>query len=36
LECRFEDYHLSGVRRITYRGIRVVVFKYRIDYLAPF
>ncbi|WP_157559583.1 hypothetical protein [Nocardioides sp. Soil777] len=29
------DYHLSGVRRTTYNGIRVVVFKYRFDYLVP-
>ncbi|GGO85364.1 hypothetical protein GCM10011584_05160 [Nocardioides phosphati] len=27
-ECRVGDYHLSGVRRTTYKGIRVVVFKY--------
>ena len=27
--------HLSGVRRTTYKGIRVVVFKYRFDYLVP-
>ena len=26
-ECRGGDYHLSGVRRTTYKGIRVVVFK---------
>jgi hypothetical protein len=26
-ECRVGDYHLSGVRRTTYKGIRVVVFK---------
>lgn len=34
-ECRVGDYHLSGVRRTTYKGIRVVVFKYRFDYLVP-
>ena len=34
-ECRVGDYHLSGVRRATYKGIRVVVFKYRFDYLVP-
>lgn len=33
-ECRVGDYHLSGVKRTTYKGIRVVVFKYRFDYLA--
>ena len=26
-ECRVGDYPLSGVRRTTYKGIRVVVFK---------
>ena len=34
-ECRVGDYHLSGVRRTIYKGIRVVVFKYRFDYLVP-
>lgn len=34
-ECRVGDYHLSGVRRTTYKGTRVVVFKYRFDYLVP-
>ena len=34
-ECRVGDYHLSGVKRTTYKGIRVVVFKYRFDYLVP-
>ncbi|UUW88621.1 hypothetical protein [Pimelobacter simplex] len=34
-ECRVGDYHLSGVGRTTYKGIRVVVFKYRFDYLVP-
>ena len=34
-ECRVGNYHLSGVRRTTYKGIRVVVFKYRFDYLVP-
>jgi hypothetical protein len=34
-ECRVGDYHLSGVRRTTYKGIRVVVFEYRCDYLVP-
>jgi hypothetical protein len=34
-ECRVGDYRLSGVRRTTYKGIRVVVFKYRFDYLVP-
>jgi hypothetical protein len=33
-ECRVGDYHLSGVRRTTYKGIRVVGFKYRFDYLV--
>ena len=33
-ECRVGDYHLSGVRRTTYKGIRVVVFKYLLDYLV--
>jgi len=35
-ECRVGDYHLSGVKRTTYKGIRVVVFKYRFDYLVPY
>ena len=34
-ECRVGDNHLSGVKRTTYKGIRVVVFKYRFDYLVP-
>jgi len=34
-ECRVGDYRLSGVRRTTYKGLRVVVFKYRFDYLVP-
>lgn len=34
-ECRVGDHHLSGVRRTTYKGIRVVVFKYGFDYLVP-
>lgn len=34
-ECRVGAYHLSGVRRTTYKGIRVVAFKYRFDYLVP-
>lgn len=34
-ECRVGDYHLSGVRRTTYEGTRVVVFKYRFGYLVP-
>ena len=33
-ECRVGDYHLSGVGRTTYKGTRVVVFKYRFDYLV--
>ena len=33
-ECSVGDYHLSGVRRTTYKGTRVVVFKYRFDYLV--
>jgi hypothetical protein len=34
-ECRVGDYHLSGVKRTTYKGVRGVVFKYRFDYLVP-
>jgi hypothetical protein len=34
-ECRVGDYHLSGVQRATYKGIRVVAFKYRFDYMVP-
>jgi hypothetical protein len=33
-ECRVGDYHLSGVKRTTYKGVRVVVFTYRFDCLA--
>jgi hypothetical protein len=32
---RVGTYHLSGVSRTHYKGIRVVVFKYRFDYLVP-
>jgi len=34
-ERRVGDYHLSGVKRTTYKGSRVVVVKYRFDYLVP-
>ena len=32
-ECTVGARHLSGVTRTHYKGIRVVVFKYRLDYL---
>ncbi|MEV5003890.1 hypothetical protein [Nocardioides sp. LML1-1-1.1] len=32
-ECTVGDHHLSGVTRTHYKGTRVVVFKYRFDYL---
>ena len=35
VEGRVGGYSLSGVRRTTYKGIRVVAFKYRFDYLVP-
>ena len=34
-ECRVGDYQVSGVQRTTYKGSRVVVFKYRFDYMVP-
>ncbi|ABL79297.1 MULTISPECIES: hypothetical protein [unclassified Nocardioides] len=32
-ECTVGDHHLSGVSRTHYKGTRVVVFKYRFDYV---
>jgi hypothetical protein len=32
-ECTVGAHHLSGVTRTHYKGTRVVVFKYRFDYL---
>jgi len=32
-ECTVGARHLSGVTRTHYKGTRVVVFKYRLDYL---